>query len=862
MKRITTILSLLVICLTTSSQTTKDYDYRIKTGKLTNKECERLVESGDTKSALPSLYNLLKEYESNKSTIYSKMEDYLKIVFYIEEYFNSIGDLSSSHQLLKRANELKMSINHNENTPITREFILKEGLHESSLKSYNDALQYYYLAQIMCNEANEKSDFYIGLLCNISIAYQNINDLLMAKFYIEEACNLYEDLHGKLFDAKELKDDLQVYILITYGQLCFMMKKWIDAEKIYSFIVDIHDDYRIDNTALSIAYNNLSQVLLFQNRLKESIFYLNKISSRNTEVDYLVSQNLAWNHLLLGNFIDATTYLKEFNTAARKNIISVFSTFSKMDRESYWNKYAIGMITLNNLIAYKSQNSDAIIQAYNNTLFCKSLLLGTTNIVKEYISNSKNLKLKNDYNVYLRLRDSLSYKKNDSISKEKIAFDLVRKEEEILSSIKGLDKLIVESSGTWKDIAQTLHEKEAAIEFCYIITMDSIANAKGYYGAFIIRKEYTSPKMILLGDINDIEGIIQGVDDDMFNINDFYTTSKSTDLYKLTWAKIEPYIKECSTVYYSTTGQLTNINYDIIHDTNGIALLEKYKLIRVSSTNNIPTVKASNKTTFHSSVLFGGIKYNESLTEMQNESKRYNHYSNSTIDNGLALRSISNRGNWGELTATKDEISRIVKILKENGIATQTVTESLANEESFKALSGQSPDIIHLATHGYYINSRKKASVSPFLSQITPYSEIERFMQWSGLLMAGANNAWNGKFTLENVEDGILTADEISRLDLSNTQMVVLSACETAKGFIDPIDGVYGLQQAFKKAGAKTIVMSLWKVPDEATSLLMNSFYTALIDGYENHDALKMAMQEVQKKYEAPYYWAGFIILD
>lgn len=862
MKRITTILSLLVICLTTSSQTTKDYDYRIKTGKLTNKECERLVESGDTKSALPSLYNLLKEYESNKSTIYSKMEDYLKIVFYIEEYFNSIGDLSSSHQLLKRANELKMSINYNENTPITREFILKEGLHESSLKSYNDALQYYYLAQIMCNEANEKSDFYIGLLCNISIAYQNINDLLMAKFYIEEACNLYEDLHGKLFDAKELKDDLQVYILITYGQLCFMMKNWIDAEKIYTFIVDIHDDYRIDNTALSIAYNNLSQVLLFQNRLKESIFYLNKISSRNTEVDYLVSQNLAWNHLLLGNFIDATTYLKEFNTAARKNIISVFSTFSKMDRESYWNKYAIGMITLNNLIAYKSQNSDAIIQAYNNTLFCKSLLLGTTNIVKEYISNSKNLKLKNDYNVYLRLRDSLSYKKNDSISKEKIAFDLVRKEEEILSSIKGLDKLIVESSGTWKDIAQTLHEKEAAIEFCYIITMDSIANAKGYYGAFIIRKEYTSPKMILLGDINDIEGIIQGVDDDMFNINDFYTTSKSTDLYKLTWAKIEPYIKECSTVYYSTTGQLTNINYDIIHDTNGIALLEKYKLIRVSSTNNIPTVKASNKTTFHSSVLFGGIKYNESLTEMQNESKRYNHYSNSTIDNGLALRSISNRGNWGELTATKDEISRIVKILKENGIATQTVTESLANEESFKALSGQSPDIIHLATHGYYINSRKKATVSPFLSQITPYSEIERFMQWSGLLMAGANNAWNGKFTLENVEDGILTADEISRLDLSNTQMVVLSACETAKGFIDPIDGVYGLQQAFKKAGAKTIVMSLWKVPDEATSLLMNSFYTALIDGYENHDALKMAMQEVQKKYEAPYYWAGFIILD
>lgn len=862
MKRITTILSLLVICLTTSSQTTKDYDYRIKTGKLTNKECERLVESGDTKSALPSLYNLLKEYESNKSTIYSKMEDYLKIVFYIEEYFNSIGDLSSSHQLLKRANELKMSINYNENTPITREFILKEGLHESSLKSYNDALQYYYLAQIMCNEVNDKSDFYIGLLCNISIEYQNINDLLMAKMYVEEAKDLYEKSHGKLFNIKEVKDDLQSYILITYGQLCFMMKNWIEAERVYTFLIDIHDDYKIDNTSLSIVYNNLSQILLCQNRLNESLFYLKKISNHHPEVDYLVYQNLACNHLLLGNFIDAIACLKQFNTAAKKNVVSVFSTFSEMNRESYWNKYAISMITINNLVAFKSQNPDAIIQAYNNTLFCKSLLLGATSALKEYISDSKDPKLKQDYYEYLKFRESLSYKTNDSITKEKIAHELVRKEEEILSSIKGLDKLIDKHCGTWNNIANILNEDEVAIEFCYIVTMDSITNAKGYYGAFIIRKEYTSPKLILLGSINDIEEITQDVDDDIFSINDFYTSQKHRDLYKLTWANIEPYLKDCSTIYYSTTGQLSNINYDIIHDTNGIALYDKYKLVRVSSTNKISKVKETNKHTFNSCVLYGGIKYNETLAEMIKKSEQYTDYSSSSVVDGLALRSISNRGNWGELNATKDEISNIQKILKKNGISAQTVMESFANEESFKALSGKSPDIIHLATHGYFISSREKASVSSFLSQITPYSEKERYMQWSGLLMAGANNAWKGKFALENVEDGILTADEISRLDLSKTQMVVLSACETAKGIIDPVDGIYGLQLAFKKAGVGSIVMSLWKVPDEATSLLMNSFYAALVSGNEKHDALKKAMYEVRKKYNDPYYWAGFIMLD
>lgn len=862
MKQITTILFLLLVCLTISSQATKDYDYRIKNGKLTYKECEILVESGDTKSALPSLYNLLEEYENNRPFIYSKMEEYLNVVFCLEEYYNEIGDLSISYQLLDNALELQRSISYNKNTPLDRELFLKRGRIESSLKSYKDALNYYFTAQMMCNVVNDKSDFYIGLLCNISIAYQNINDLLMAKIYVEEAKDLYEKSHGKLFNIKEVKDDLQSYILMTYGQLCFMMKNWIDAEKIYTFLIEIHDDYKIDNTALSIVYNNLSQILLCQNRLNESLFYLKKICNHNSEVDYLVYQNLAWNHLLLGNYIDATACLKQFNTTARKNIVSVFSTFSEMNRESYWNKYAISMITINNLVAFKSQNPDAIIQAYNNTLFCKSLLLGATSALKEYISDSKDPKLKQDYYEYLKFRESLSYKTNDSITKEKIAHELVRKEEEILSSIKGLDKLIDKHSGTWNSIANILNEDEAAIEFCYIVTMDSITNAKGYYGAFIIRKEYTSPRLILLGSINDVEEITQGVDDDIFSINDFYTSQKHRDLYKLTWANIEPYLKDCSTIYYSTTGQLSNINYDIVHDINGIALCDKYKLVRVSSTNKISKVKETNKPTFNSSVLYGGIRYNETLAEMTKNSEQYTDCSSSSVVDGLALRSISNRGSWGELNATKDEISNIQIILKKNGISAQTMTESFANEESFKALSGKSPDIIHLATHGYYISSRKKASVSSFFSQITPYSEKERYMQWSGLLMAGANNAWNGKFALENVEDGILTADEISRLDLSKTQMVVLSACETAKGIVDPVDGVYGLQLAFKRSGVGTIVMSLWKVPDEATSLLMNSFYAALISSIEKHEALKKAMYEVRKKYKDPYYWAGFIMLD
>ena len=133
---------------------------------------------------------------------------------------------------------------------------------------------------------------------------------------------------------------------------------------------------------------------------------------------------------------------------------------------------------------------------------------------------------------------------------------------------------------------------------------------------------------------------------------------------------------------------------------------------------------------------------------------------------------------------------------------------------------------------------------------------------WAGLMLAGGNNIWQGKFNLTNVEDGILTADEISRLDLSNTKLVVLSACETARGKIDPVDGVYGLQRAFKLAGVQTIVMSLWKVQDDATAMLMTQFYKYLTDGVERHQALWNAMMDVRKKYKDPYYWAGFVMLD
>ena len=135
----------------------------------------------------------------------------------------------------------------------------------------------------------------------------------------------------------------------------------------------------------------------------------------------------------------------------------------------------------------------------------------------------------------------------------------------------------------------------------------------------------------------------------------------------------------------------------------------------------------------------------------------------------------------------------------------------------------------------------------------------------SGLLFAGAQNTFDGKEIPIDVEDGILTAKDISRMDLRGTDLVVISACQSGLGEVTG-DGVFGLQRGFKKAGVQTIVMSLWEVDDDATKVMMTRFYENLAKGRNKYDAFREAQKYLRKYekgvYDKPEYYAAFVLLD
>ena len=405
------------------------------------------------------------------------------------------------------------------------------------------------------------------------------------------------------------------------------------------------------------------------------------------------------------------------------------------------------------------------------------------------------------------------------------------------------------------------------------------------YAALVVKPGQPTPIFIPLFEERSLDSLLSPHDERKADyVNHLYSIADrglqpmeqpQKTLYNLIWQPLEKELADTKTIYFSNSGLLHRLNLGAIPIKEEETLADRYQLVSLTSTRQL-VVPDQLKPADEDALLYGGIQYE--MDSMAILAANQDLASDLVATRGeitFSYADTTNRGgSWNYLSGTEKEVDKLSTILTNAGISTDTRTGFSATEESFKVLGQRnaSPRILHLATHGYFFSdpARSVRSARRSLGEGGPLNDEPTFqlsthpMIRSGLILAGGNHTWQtGKPLHPNMEDGILTAYEISQMDLSHTELVVLSACETGLGEIQGNEGVYGLQRAFKIAGAKYLIMSLWQVPDKQTSILMTTFYRKwLEEKMEIPEAFRAAQQEMRDFGFDPYQWAGFVLVE
>ncbi|MBQ0058011.1 MAG: CHAT domain-containing protein [Bacteroidales bacterium] len=399
-----------------------------------------------------------------------------------------------------------------------------------------------------------------------------------------------------------------------------------------------------------------------------------------------------------------------------------------------------------------------------------------------------------------------------------------------------------------EDVISLLDENDVVIDFFNYV----LPNKDIKYCAFIVRKDMEEPIYVELCTESELSSVFDEFTEketEVFHLSDIYRQDKpySERIYSLIWKPIADtgIIDDDKVVYFIPIGSLHKIAVESLWDGNveNKYLSQTYRrFVRLSHAREIRNTKA--RFTIDSIQLYGGIDYGTG-SNGDTDNRGYRIASNSGVATELHP--------WLKLNATRQEVSMISFLLLAQKTKSNVLQEKDATAQSFVDISGKSPCVLHFATHGFFESRHSVENLPALKGRQNP-------MDLSGIVFANGNTGW--LYGNSMTHEGILTATEIARLDLSNTELVVLSACYTGDGLVRS-DGVFGLQRAFKKAGVKSLILSLWNEDDESGCRMMIEFYSRLINnGLDRHEAFESAKNEIRRNYPHPSYWAGFIMID
>lgn len=529
---------------------------------------------------------------------------------------------------------------------------------------------------------------------------------------------------------------------------------------------------------------------------------------------------------------------------------------------------------------------DLIHAAWNNTLFIKNLSLESARTLERDIAKAPD-NLRDIHARWKSYQRRLAAEYAKPIA-ERINIPVLE------SKTDSLEKILVRNIAgfagtrqnvTWLDVQNKLGLHEAAIEFFHYQYYDNKGNRTDstLYAALILRPGWTTPKWVALFEEKQLDSLFGHINErkadyvnHLYTIGDrgiIYTDKPDKSLYQLIWQPLEKELAGAKNIYYSPTGLLHRLNLNAISIGADSVLADKYYLTQLGSTRQLVNDRPPAATTASSAVLFGGIRYDLDTASVGNTKTSEKARDVATAERGESLFAYVDTtlrgGTWPYLPYTEKEVEALSKSLQSGAVTTRIWKGYEATEEAFKNIGRDkpAPQILHIATHGFFFPDFRDTTADTRwqMDGTEPVFKISNNpMIRSGLLLAGSNHAWHtGKPLNPDMEDGILTAYEISQMNLSGTELVVLSACETGLGDIEGNEGVYGLQRAFKIAGAKYLIMSLWQIPDKPTSVLMTTFYKKwLHEKMEIPEAFRAAQKEMREQGFEPHQWAGFVLVE
>ena len=847
--------------------------------------CSNLADYQNAESFLLESLRLTKKIVGEKHSYYFNALSELAVVY------QKNGMYENAEQYLLKSLALRKEV-YGEQHPSIARLNYKLAAYYIDMFNYEKAEKLLEQAIRIEESLNGNSSaYYANMLSALALVYKKNNQLGKSLYFSEKATSLLKKIYGETnhyyLSAWSNLVNLQSFLSITPAGYQSTEDALIDiCTRIKKNLGENHPNY-------ATTLNNLAQYYEQYKRWEEAeILYkkiLTIIDSQNPIYLTFIS-NFGINQHHLGKIETTQHYYAKVIQMIKNKIENTFLFISENELAIYWNtlkKYAHFHKTF--LYQYKDSVPDYSGFIYDNELFSKTLLLNSIRHIRQSIIENggeedldsllshmanidnienelmKNLKIENQS----QLQDYLKNSKNKEFIK---MAELLNKEREQISQIEkrlalqyqDYNKFKTEFSMQWQEIQKTLNNDEIAIEYFHFnyYDVDSFVITDTLYCALLLRAGEQNPQMIPLCNERELQtAILQSGQD-------------AQALYPIIWAPIEEHLKDVTHIYIAPTGLLHSVSFAGIRKGNRY-LCDDFTIHNLLSTKDIIRLKTKEiktKTT-KQAVLFGGADYGLSPKEI-NLPPSADKVSNISNLNRSMLDYIDlTRGQgFSYLPGSKKEVQDIEKLLSNYHWKTMLFTGIEANEARVKSFSSKdstpSPQLIHISTHGFFLplpqnNGYEGTQMLTTESYQNVYRLTNNPLMRTGLVFTGANHVWIGGDPIDGMDDGILTAYEISNMNLTHTELVVLSACNTGLGDIDGSEGVFGLQRAFRLAGVQTMIVSLWEAPDKETAELMTEFYAQWMKSLDKKQAFTQAQLKMRHLYpDHPEKWAGFIMIE